>query len=144
MLLTLDGTFIIQMLNFVVFWLLLNYVFIAPTRRAIEERQRRIASLYRDAEQYAAQARTLQAQADSILDEARRTVDEALREGAARASDETHEIERVTSEESAAIIALAQATVANERARAAEKQALFVQELAHTLAHRALAGETAA
>jgi F-type H+-transporting ATPase subunit b len=143
MLLSLDGTFLIQMLNFVVFWVLLNYLFIAPTRRAIEERQRRIAALYKEAEQYAAQTRALQAQADSILDEARRTVDEAMRESAARAADETHAIERRASEEAAAIIALAQATVASERTRAAEKQALFVEELSRTMAHRALGNEAA-
>ena len=143
MLLSLDGTFLIQILNFIVFWVLLNYFFIAPTRRAIEERQRRVATLYKDAGRYAAQAREQQEQADSILDEARRTVEAAMREGAARASDETHAIERKAAEEAAAIIALAQATVASERARAAEKQALFVEELSRTMALRAIGSETA-
>lgn len=143
MLLSLDGTFLIQILNFIVFWVLLNFVFIAPTRRAIEERQRRIAATYREAEEYAARARTIEAQAEEMLDQARRAVDEAMREGAARASDEAHAIEREASEEAAAIIALAQATVASERAQSAEKQALFVEELARSMAHRAISPEAA-
>ena len=39
MLLSIDGTLLVQILNFVVFWVLLNFLFIAPTRRVIEERQ---------------------------------------------------------------------------------------------------------
>jgi F-type H+-transporting ATPase subunit b len=143
MLLSFDGTLVVQILNFVLFWLLLNWVFIAPTRRAIEERQRYVAGQYRDADALAAEAKALQAQADGILDEARRSTEETMRAAASRASDETHEIERKAAEEAAATIALADATVASERAAAVEKQGPFVEELARTMAARALGADAA-
>ncbi len=144
MLLSFDGTLLVQILNFVVFWVLLNYLFIAPTRKAIEARQRFIAEQYAQADALAAQARDLQAQADATLDEARRTVDEAMRAAATQASDEVHAIERKASEEAAAAVTRAHATVEDERAQAISKQGPFVDELARTMAQRALSIEQVA
>jgi|SRR5271166_4936924 len=144
MLLSIDGTFLVQILNFILFWVLLNYFFLAPTRRAIEARQAHIAGLYSEGDAFTAQAKELQAQADAILDAARRKVDEAMRAAAARASDEAHAIERKASEEAAASVALAHATVAGERIQALAKQGPFVEELARTMAERALGAEQVA
>jgi F-type H+-transporting ATPase subunit b len=144
MLLSFDGTLLVQILNFVVFWVLLNYLFIAPTRRAIEARQQFIAEQYAQADALAAETRHLQAQADGFLDDARRTVDEAMRASAAQASDEAHAIERKASDEASATVARAHATVANERAQAIAKQGPFVDELARTMARRALSTEQVA
>ena len=141
MLLSIDGTFLIQILNFVVFWVLLNYVFIRPTRRAIEERQRVIAGHLREAAASRAQAASFNAQAASVLDEARRRTDELIREAAAAAAAETRDIEHRALEEAAATVALAHATVASERAQAAEKQNAFVTELARSMAQRAIGAE---
>ena len=144
MLLSIDGTFLVQILNFILFGVLLNYFFIAPTRRAIEARQQHIAGLYAQGDVFATQAKELQAQADGILDAARRQVEEAMRAAAAKASDEAHAIERKASEEAAASIALAHATVVNERAQALAKQGPFVEELARSMAERALGDERVA
>lgn len=144
MLLSIDGTFLVQILNFVAFWVLLNYLFIAPTRRAIEERQLLIATQHRQADDLRSQAAALQAQAASIIDEARRKTDEIMREAAARASAESHEIERRASEEAAAIVTLAHANVTAERDRAIAKQGPFVADLAKAMTQRALDLEGAA
>jgi F-type H+-transporting ATPase subunit b len=144
MLLSFDGTLLVQILNFVVFWVLLNYLFIGPTRRAIEARQRFIAEQYAQADALAAQARRAQAQADGILDEARRTVDEAMRAAATQASDQVHAIERKASEDATSTVARAHATVADERSQAIAKQGPFVDELARTMAQRALSTERVA
>jgi len=53
-------------------------------------------------------------------------------------------VPRKASEEAAATIALAHATVASERAQAIEKQGPFVGELARTMAQRALSIERVA
>ncbi len=143
MLLTIDGTFLVQILNFIVFWVLLNYLFIAPTRHAIEERQRYVAGLYKEGDELAAQAAKLQAQADGILGEARRRTEEALRVAGGQASDAAHVIERKAAEEAAASVALAHATVADERARAKEKQQAFVTELARSMVERATGEQVA-
>ena len=138
MLLSIDGTFLVQILNFVAFWLLLNYFFIAPTRKVIEERQRLVATRLREAEEFRAQGAAVRAQAAAILDEARRHTDEIMRDAAARASGESGAIGRRAAEEAAATVALAHASVASERAQASEKQAGFIAELARTMSDRAL------
>ncbi|SRR5579872_305168 len=137
MLLSIDGTFLIQIANFIVFWVLLNVLFIAPTRRAIEERARYVANLYREGDELAAEAAALQAEADRILAGARKRTDETMRAAAAKASDETHAIERRAGEEATATVAMAQATVAAERAAALERQEHFVGELARSMVDRA-------
>jgi len=144
MLLSIDGTFLLQILNFIIFWVLLTYIFIAPTRRAIDERQRYIAGLYQQAEEFTARAAALQAQAESTLNEARRQTDEAMRAAAARASEETHAIEREAANEAAASVQLAHATVAQERAKALEREQAFVHELARTMVDRATGFEQVA
>ena len=144
MLLQPDGTLIVQILNFVAFWMLLNWLFIAPTRRAIEERQRVIAKLHADADAARASASALEGEAAGLRDDARRRTDEIMRDGAAKAAASAKEIERRAAEEAAATIALAQAKVATERADAAAKQDVFVGELARSMAHRALGAESAA
>ena len=138
MLLSIDGTFLIQILNFVVFWVLLNYLFIAPTRRAIEERQRYVSGQHKQGVELRARAAELRAQAAAIIDEARRRTGEIVREAAASAAAETNAIEKRSAEEAAARIALAHATVASEHSQASAKQSAFVTELAHTMSRRAL------
>jgi F-type H+-transporting ATPase subunit b len=133
MLLTIDGTFLVQILNFVVFWVLLNYVFIAPTRRAIEERLRLIAATQRESRELRERAAALQAEANALIDAARR-----------RAAAESHDMERKASDEAAASVALAHAAVASERAHATEKQGSLVQELARAMVNRAVEMEGAA
>jgi F-type H+-transporting ATPase subunit b len=144
MLLTIDGTFLVQILNLIVFWILLNYVFIAPTRRAIEARQRHVEKLRRQADEAVATARELSDEAEAVLGSARRTVDEAMRAAAARASEESHAIERQAVDEASATIALAHATVAGERKQAVAKQGPFIADLARTMAQRALGDEQVA
>ena len=144
MLLTLDGTFLAQILNFIVFWVLLNYLFIAPTRRVIERRQRYVAQLFREGDELGARAKTSRAKADAILAEARRRTDEAMRAAAGRASDESHLIERKAADEAAAIVQLAHATVASEHKAALDKQQSFVDELARSMVARATGFEQVA
>ena len=144
MLLTIDGTFLVQILNFVVFWFLLNMVFIAPTRRAIEERLRLIAATQRESQELREQAAALHAEADALIDAARRRTEEIMREAAGRAAAESHGIERKASDEAAASVALAHAAVASERAHATEKQGPLVQELARAMVNRAVEMEGAA
>jgi hypothetical protein len=67
-----------------------------------------------------------------------------MRDGAAKAAASSKEIERLAAEEAAATVALAQAKVATERADAAEKQGVFVNELARSMAQRALGTESVA
>ena len=140
MLLSIDGTFLVQILNFVVFWVLLNYRVHradAPGDRSAAARTSR-AVPQREA-QAVADARAATRKRKPIADEARRAVDEAMRaRGERRRRTKCHAIERKASDEAAATVALAHATVADERAQAIAKQGPFVDELARTMAQRAL------
>jgi F-type H+-transporting ATPase subunit b len=144
MLLSIDGTFLAQILNFIAFWMLLNFLFIAPTRRAIEERQRLIATQHREAEEFRSQAALALARAAATLDEARKRTDEIMRDAAARASADSSAIEKRAAEEAAATVALAHANVSSERVQASAKQAGFIAELARSMSRRALGIEDAA
>lgn len=137
MLLSIDGTFLVQILNFIVFWLALNYFFIGPTRRAIEERRRYVEGLYHEGDKLQKQAASLQSEADGILAAARRRTDEAMRAAAETASGIRHDIERTATEEATASVQLAHATVASELASARNKQQAFVGELARSMVARA-------
>lgn len=138
MLLTLDGTFLIQILNFVVFWVLLNWLFIAPTRRVIEERQRLIAGRYEEGRSLRGQAALLRAQAEEALDAARKRTGELVRDATSRAAAEADEIERRAATEAAATMQVAHATVAAERSDAVAKQGPFIADLSRAMADRAL------
>lgn len=138
MLLSLDGTFFIQILNFVVFWMLLNWLFIAPTKRAIEERQRQIALRYEEGKASRVHADALRAEATATLDEARRRTGELVRDASTRAAAEVDEIEGRAATEAAATVQLAHATVAAERSDAVAKQGPFIADLSRAMADRAL------
>lgn len=137
MLLSLDGTFLIQMINFVVFWMLLNWLFIAPTRRAIDARQQYITTRFSEAEELDGVADTLRAQTENVLGEARRQTAAVLRETATEVERVVRGIENAAMEEANALVQLAHATVAAEQARAVEAQGPFVEELARTMVERA-------
>ncbi len=137
MLLSIDGTFIVQILNFVVFWTLLNIVFIRPTRRAIEARQRAIDEVNRAAEADRARAEELRARAAAQLQEARRRSEELLRSASVRAAEEAQGIDRRASADAAASVQLAHAMVASERAQALAKQGPLISELARAMVAKA-------
>ncbi len=133
-----DGTLFVQLSNFVLFWTLLTFLFIRPTQRAINERQQYIAQLYHDADSYAAEAAALNRTAQQIVgDEARRS-EELMRKAAADAARETKVIEKRAAAEAAAAVDRARAEVAAERLAVSIAQQPFVDELARTMADRAL------
>ena len=63
MFLSLDGTLIVQLVNFAIFFALLNLVFLRPVGRAIAKRRAYINSLASDYERYQEEARSLRAEA---------------------------------------------------------------------------------
>lgn len=138
MLLSFDGTLIVQILNFVVFWALLNYLFIAPTRRKIETRMRYIDQQYDECDRLTAEAQAINSQAEELLMQARRDTERTMRAAATHAAREVKALESKTAEEANAIVQLAVATVASERALAAADAAPFVESLAREMVDRAV------
>ena len=64
--------------------------------------------------------------------------EDVMREAAARAAADVHEIERKASDEATASVALAHASVASERAVATENQGPLVEDLARAMVTRAI------
>jgi F-type H+-transporting ATPase subunit b len=82
--LSVDGTLVVQLLNFAIFFAVLNVVFLRPVGRAIAKRRAYINGLVTDYDRYQDEARDLRAQAENVRAAARREAEHRV--GAARAS----------------------------------------------------------
>jgi F-type H+-transporting ATPase subunit b len=82
--LSVDWTLVIQLLNFAIFFAVLNVVFLRPVGQAIAKRRAYINGLVADYDRYQEEARDLRAQAEGVRAAARREAEHRL--GAARAT----------------------------------------------------------
>jgi F-type H+-transporting ATPase subunit b len=142
MFLSLDGTFWFQLINFGIFFAILNVVFSRPVGKAIMQRRAYIEAVQNDYGRNTDQARKLRAQAEQLRAAARREADERI--AAARAEGETTAagIAEEDTAIAAALTADARATVAVELAVARTQEAQITATLAKALLQRAL-GEAA-
>jgi F0F1-type ATP synthase membrane subunit b/b' len=136
MFLKLDGTFIVQLVNFAIFFAILNVVFIRPVSRAIVKRREYINSVTNDYDRYQAEAKALRAQAESVRAAARREAEGALSKARAEASNEAAALATQYNQQAAQIVEEAERTVAGElqTARASEPQ--VVRDLANLMVER--------
>src|SRR3982074_2517143 len=88
--LSLDGTLIVQLINFIVFLAILNAIFFKPVGAAIARRRAFIDGLRHDIEQLHGEGKTLRGKAEEHRAAARREADELIaraRVGAGKESD---------------------------------------------------------
>jgi F-type H+-transporting ATPase subunit b len=133
------GTFVVQFINFVIFFAILNVVFIRPVSRAIVKRREYINSVTNDYDRYQAEAQQLRTQAESIRAAARREAEQLLMRERANASNEAGAISAEANAKAAAIAAEAERTVAAELQAARANEPQTVRELADLLVQRAVA-----
>lgn len=88
MFLSLDGTFWVQLLNFAIFFALLNVLFLRPVGRAIRKRREYIDGVVSDYAAYQGEAKSLRDQADAVRAQARRDGEQRLAKARADASNE--------------------------------------------------------
>jgi F0F1-type ATP synthase membrane subunit b/b' len=143
MFLKLDGTFVVQLINFAIFFAILNVVFIRPVSRAIVKRREYINSVINDYDRYQAEAHELRTQAETVRAAARREAEQLLSQERAKASNEAGAIAAEANAKAAEIMAQAERTVAAELQAARANQPQTVRELADLMVQRAL-GESAA
>jgi F-type H+-transporting ATPase subunit b len=144
MLLSLDGTLVVQLVNFVVFLLVLNAVFIKPVSAAIASRRAHITGVGRDIEQFEADVKALHAQAAEKLAEARRAAEARIAVARAAAQSDAAGILVQHQSEAALITEQAHALVAQEIAAARVNQAALVESLARDMLVQAVGAEVAA
>jgi len=138
MFLSLDGTFFIQLLNFAIFFAILNVVFMRPVARAIIKRREYINSVTDDYDRYQAQGNALRAQADAVRAAARREAEQIAAKVRAETSNESAQISTEYARRASEAIQHAERTVEAELTAARAHDKRSVEELAYEIFARAL------
>ena len=134
------GPVFIQLINFAIFFAVLNVVFLRPVGDAIKKRRAHIDEVQSDLAKYRTIVSTARAEADSRRGAARRDADETIAKARAAAEQEAQlELEGRTSE-AQAVIEQSRATVALEASAAKAREGELSAALAKTLLDRALGG----
>jgi F-type H+-transporting ATPase subunit b len=138
--LTLNGTLIVQVVNFIVFLAIMNVIFFGPVGRAIARRRAYIDGLADDIAEMQHDIRTLRGQADERRAVARREADEAIARERVEIARESDAIVTQAQGEAAQIAAKAQLEVAREVEAARTDEARIVDALASEMLVRAVGG----
>ncbi len=112
--LSINGTLVVQLINFAIFFAVLNVVFLRPVATAIRRRREYINSLVSDYDQYQAEGRSLRAQAQSIRSDARREAENRVAAARAAASNEAAELSARYSQQARGIVEEAQRKAQDE------------------------------
>jgi F0F1-type ATP synthase membrane subunit b/b' len=138
MFLSLDGTFIIQLFNFAIFFAILNVVFMRPVARAITKRREYINSVTNDYDRYQAEGNAFRAQAEAIRAAARREAEQLAAKVRAEASNESANLSTQYAQQASEAIQKAQQTVESELVAARSHDKRTVEELADEIFIRAV------
>jgi F-type H+-transporting ATPase subunit b len=136
--LSIDGTLIVQVINFIAFVVLLNLVFLKPVGAAIAKRRAYIDGLARDIERGQGEVKALRGQAEDRRAAARREAEAAIAKTRAQAQNEALEELAEYQQRAQGLIEDAQREVAAELEAARAKEPQVVDSLAQTLLDRAL------
>jgi F-type H+-transporting ATPase subunit b len=136
--LSIDGTLVVQLVNFIVFLAILNVIFFKPVGAAIARRRAYIDGLKHDIEQLQSDTKALRGQAEQHRIAARREAEEALAKARAEAGKETDAIVGAAQARATDITHDAQAEVAREVAAARQDEPRIVEALAREMLDRAL------
>lgn len=133
-----DGTFVIQMINFAIFFAILNVVFLRPVAAAIRSRREYINSLVTDYDRYQAEAKTLREQADAVRAAARREAEHLVSSARAQASNEAGEVAARYARQTKQIVEEATATVSAELETARGGMERAVRQVSERMLERVL------
>jgi F-type H+-transporting ATPase subunit b len=138
--LTINGTLLVQLVNFIVFLAILNVVFFKPVGAAIARRRAYIDGLKHDIEQLQADVKSLRGQAEQRRIAARREADEAIARARAETAKQTDAIVAEAQGRATEITHEAHAEVGREIAAARRDEPRIVESLANEMLGRALGG----
>jgi F-type H+-transporting ATPase subunit b len=136
--LSLDGTLIVQLVNFIVFLVILNEIFMKPVGAAIARRRAYIDGLMHDMEQLQRDAKELRGQAEARRLAARREAEEAIARARVAAAQEADALVVEAQTRAGEVTKLAHAEVAKEVAAARTQEGRVVGLLANEMLNRAL------
>ena len=138
MFLKVDGTIFIQLINFAIFFAILNVVFLRPVSAAIRRRREYINSLTNDYDRFQAEAASLRTQAESIRAAARRKAEQTLLKERAEVSNETAELAARFAQEAGRTVEAAHEQAAQELESARRNEAQIVKQLADEMIQKTL------
>jgi F-type H+-transporting ATPase subunit b len=137
-----DGTLLVQLVNFAIFFALLNVLFLRPVGRAIRKRREYINSVTTDYDAYQAQAKALHEQAASVRAAARRDAEATIGQSRAQASNTAADLSTGYSQQVQQTVERATQTVAGELDAARAQEPALVRQLADLMVERTMS-ETA-
>lgn len=138
MFLQIDGTLIVQVVNFVLFIILLNIVFLKPVGAAIAKRRAYIDGLKHDVEAAELEIKTAHSRAEELRAAARRESDAQIAKGRTAAQNEASDLVGDYQKRALSIAEEAQREVEREIAEARKGEAQVVESIAQSLLDRAL------
>jgi F-type H+-transporting ATPase subunit b len=138
--LELDGTLLVQLVNFIVFLAILNVIFFKPVGAAIARRRAYVDGLKHDIEQLQTDAKSLRGQAEGHRAAARREADEAIARARVEAGKEADAIVVAAQTRASEIVVQAHGEVARELTAARADERRIVGALADEMLGRALGG----
>jgi F-type H+-transporting ATPase subunit b len=138
--LTINGTLLVQLVNFIVFLAIMNVIFFKPVGAAIARRRAHIDELKHDIEQLQADAKSLRGQAEQRRIAARREAEEAVARARAEAGKETDAILTAAQGRATEMTHEAHAEVSREVEAARRDEPRIVDALANEMLGRALGG----
>ena len=138
MLFQIDGTFVVQLINFAIFFGLLSVVFLRPVGKAIRKRREYIDGLAADYDTYRAQALALRAEAEGVRVDARREAEATFVSARADASNVVAALASEYAQKAEAETLAAQRVVQGELASARSNEPQLLRELTDAMLDRAL------
>ncbi len=133
-----DGTFWVQLINFAIFFAILNVVFLRPVGEAIKTRRAHIEGVQSDYDRYVHQVAGFRSEADAKRAAARREAEETVNQAKAAAESDAAAVVATQSAKAQQIVEQARATVAGEVSTARLREDELSQNLARTLLERAI------
>ena len=144
MFLQIDATLIVQVVNFILFIVLLNIVFLRPVGAAIAKRRAHIDALARDIEAAEAEVRAARGAAEERRAAARREAEAGIAKARIAAQNEAAEIVARHQERAMGIVEEAHREVGAEIVAARANEDQIVDSIAQTLLERAIGPGAAA
>jgi F-type H+-transporting ATPase subunit b len=133
-----DGTLVVQLINFAIFFAVLNVVFLRPVAAAIARRREYIKSLVSDYDRYQAEAQSLRAEAEAVRAAARREAEHRVAAARARGSNEAAETSSRYARQAQSIVEEARRTAQAELDAARAGEAEAVRSLAGLMLDRVI------
>ncbi|MGP6155945.1 MAG: ATP synthase F0 subunit B [Vulcanimicrobiaceae bacterium] len=138
MFLSLGPTLFVQLINFGIFFLILNFVFLRPVGEAIRKRREYIDGVQADFERYTHQVQTLRGEADQKRAAARRGAEEQISKSRGSAESEGAKIAEEFGTEAATLADRARSTVDSEVVAAKAQEDSLSKALGQLLLERAI------